>query len=60
MIVTVYNKETKEVLASVDANSAEGFHSKEIATCISNYEPVFYMKEDKKLYFDEDKFVIKI
>lgn len=60
MNVTVYDKKTKKVIASIDTESRlGGFCTKDVDICISEYEPLF-KNIDGVLYFLEDKFVVKI
>lgn len=61
MIVTVYNTETKEVMASIDTEKEDdcGFSAKGISVSMTEYEPLFRMIENR-LYFDEDRFIVNL
>lgn len=59
MIVTVYANNTKEVIASIDTDTSEGFTANGISVKAQETEPTFKMMDDK-LYLDESKFIINI
>ena len=61
MNITVYNTETKEVLASVDTEKSDecGFSAQGISVNISEYEPIFQMVGNR-IYLFEDKFIVKL
>ena len=59
MNITVYNKTTKEVIASIDTKQEDmGFCVKDVEVCISEYEPVF-KNIGGTIYFMDNKFIVK-